>query len=145
MFKTNCEESAEKSGLSTQTLMNYLEIAKEASKKGGKQLLSHYGLLKTIENKGRPGDLVTNADIEAENLIVSFLKDKTPDCGIYAEESGYSEGNSSFEWCIDPLDGTTNYAHGYPFFACSIGLIWKNRPLLGAINVPFLKEMFLLL
>jgi myo-inositol-1(or 4)-monophosphatase len=61
---------------------------------------------------------------------------------VLAEESGWKEGQSDLAWCVDPLDGTTNFAHGFPFFATSIGLTWQGRPLLGALAVPALQQQF---
>jgi len=63
--------------------------------------------------------------------------------GVLAEESGRKEGQGSdLQWCVDPLDGTTNYAHGYPFFGTSIGLTWRGQPLLGALAVPALDRLY---
>ena len=118
------------------------EIAISASQLGGEILLQNYGNIETIRNKGRVGDLVTNADLASEKEIINFLNNKTPEIGIVAEESGDCGTKSELTWYIDPLDGTTNYAHGYPFFATSIGLTWKSIPILGAIYVPFLKEIY---
>ena len=137
-----CEIGASKAGIKTADLKLILDIAKNAASLGGDILMKHYGLNKTIENKGRVGDLVTNADIEAEQEIIRFLKEKTPAIGIYAEESGSSGSQLGLTWCIDPLDGTTNYAHGFPLFATSIGLVWEDLPILGAISVPFLNELY---
>ena len=61
---------------------------------------------------------------------------------MLAEESGAAGQQDGLRWCVDPLDGTTNFAHGYPFFATSIGLTLGQQPILGAIAVPFLKEMY---
>jgi len=71
-----------------------------------------------------------------------MLADQTPDIAVLAEESGATGQQNGLRWCVDPLDGTTNFAHGYPFFATSIGLTLGQQPILGAIAVPFLKEMF---
>ncbi len=137
-----CETAAIKARIKEADLKLIIEVAKSAASLGGDILMKHYRLNKTIENKGRIGDLVTNADIEAEQVIIRFLKEKTPDIGIYAEESGSSGSQLGLTWCIDPLDGTTNYAHGFPLFATSIGLVWENLPLLGAISVPFFQELY---
>ena len=72
-------------------------------------------------------------------MIVSFLNTEAKQCGIYAEECGASGPQSDLVWCIDPLDGTTNFAHGYPFYATSIGLTWNDKPILGAISIPCLS------
>ena len=79
---------------------------------------------------------MTNVDLEVEEKIKEYLTSKTPEISIHAEESGNLIKTSELTWCIDPLDGTTNYSHGYPFFGTSIGLLYKNNPILGAISVP---------
>jgi myo-inositol-1(or 4)-monophosphatase len=89
--------------------------------------MQHYGRLSSIKSKGRVGDLVTNADLAAEQVVLDYLREHTPSIAILAEESGPSGTPGSLCWCVDPLDGTTNFAHGYPFFATSVGLIWKGN------------------
>ncbi len=98
--------------------------------------------IQTISSKGRKGDLVTNVDLEIEEKIKEYLSTKSSDISIHAEESGKFIKPSELTWCIDPLDGTTNYSHGYPFFGTSVGLIYKNNPILGAISVPYLNELY---
>ncbi len=142
MVRLICEEAKIHSAISIKEIEQLLDIAKKAALSGGDILMKYYCKIHTINNKSNEGDLVTNADLEAEQIIVSFLQNKTPEIGIYAEEGGISGPKSDLVWCIDPLDGTTNYAHGYPFFACSIGLTWKDMPLLGAISIPFFQEMY---
>ena len=85
---------------------------------------------------------MTNVDIEVEKQIKNYLIDQTPSITILAEESGKSNKSSDLMWCIDPLDGTTNYSHGYPFFGTSIGLVYNDIPILGAISVPYLNELY---
>jgi len=138
----SCQIAANNSGLKENELDNLLNIAKSAALKGGASLIKNFGKIKTIKCKGTAGDLVTNADIECENIILEYLDKKTPTISILAEESGYKLKDGELKWCIDPLDGTTNYAHGYPFFATSIGLIWNNCPILGAISIPYLNEIY---
>jgi len=77
-----------------------------------------------------------------ENKIKEYLLEKTPNISINAEESGKLTKSSDLTWCIDPLDGTTNYSHGYPFFGTSIGLVYKNKPIIGAISVPYLNDLY---
>ncbi len=137
-----CKTAYLKSGLTKTEINNLLEIAKQAAERGGKSLMKNHGKIKTIKCKGTSGDLVTNADIECEKIIIDYLEKETPLISILAEESGYKLKDGEFQWCIDPLDGTTNFAHGYPFFATSIGLIWNNSPILGAISVPSLNEIY---
>ena len=138
----SCRNSAEEAGLNKDQLNDLLNIAKSSAEKGGISLMSNFGKLKTIKSKGAAGDLVTNADIESEKIIIDYLERETPNISILAEESGYKLKEGELKWCIDPLDGTTNYAHGYPFFATSVGLIWNSSPILGAISVPSLNEIY---
>ena len=123
-------------------LFNLWEIAKKAALIGNDILIKNYNKIQKISSKGRIGDLVTNVDLEVEDKIKDYLFTKTPDISIHAEESGRLIKSTDLTWCIDPLDGTTNYSHGYPFFGTSIGLLYKNNPILGAISVPYLNELY---
>ena len=114
-------------------LFKLWEIAKKSALIGNEILINNYDNIQKISSKGRKGDLVTNVDLEVEEKIKDFLVTKTPNISIHAEESGRLIKSSDLTWCIDPLDGTTNYSHGYPFFGTSIGLLYKNKPILGAI------------
>tara|TARA_B100000212_G_scaffold321006_1_gene279250 strand:+ start:370 stop:1218 length:849 start_codon:yes stop_codon:yes gene_type:complete len=118
------------------------EVAKNGAIIGTEIINSNYKKIQKITSKGRKGDLVTNVDLEVENKIKEYLVFKTPNISILAEETGKTNMNSEMMWCIDPLDGTTNYSHGYPFFGTSIGLIYKGIPILGAISVPYLEELY---
>ena len=122
--------------------LNLFKIAKESALIGNEILIKNYNKIQTITSKGRKGDLVTNVDLEVEEKIKDYLSKKTPDISIHAEESGKLIKTSELTWCIDPLDGTTNYSHGYPFFGTSIGLLYKNNPILGSISVPYLNELY---
>ena len=95
-----------------------------------------------MREKGRCGDLVTEADHAAEEVVLDLLQRETPEIGVLAEESGRRQAPGDLEWCVDPLDGTTNYAHGFPFFGTSIGLTWRGMPLLGALAAPALGELY---
>ena len=92
------------------------EIAKNSAQIGNEILKINYNKIQKISSKGRKGDLVTNVDLEVENKIKEYLLQETPNISIHAEESGKLNKSSDLTWCIDPLDGTTNYSHGYPFF-----------------------------
>lgn len=97
-----------------------------------------------VTNKGVI-DLVTEADLAAERFIIERIQAHYPRHGILAEESGVTvsvERASEFKWIIDPLDGTTNYAHGYPCFCVSIGLERAGEIILGVIYDPTRDEMF---
>ncbi len=125
-------------------LQSFLEIATEAALAAG-AIINHHrdNLAGQIESKGRPGDLVTVADRESEARIVEILQRHLPTHSILAEETGkYGNSNAEFLWVIDPLDGTTNYAHQYPFSAVSIGLLVAGVPTLGVIFDPWHQELF---
>ena len=125
-------------------LKEYLEIAIDAAQAAGEILQGYWGKLHKIQEKGRPGDLVTEADKASEAKILEILQKRVPHHRILAEESGQvgDTTNNKYLWAIDPLDGTTNYAHQYPFSAVSIGLLIDGIPQVGAIFDPFHKELF---
>ncbi len=124
-------------------LSTYLDVATEAALAAGLVLQACWGKLKSVEEKGRPGDLVTEADKLAEAAILDIIRRHFPTHSILAEESGqFGDLDAEYLWAIDPLDGTTNYAHQYPFSAASIGLLINGVPAVGAIFDPFHKELF---
>lgn len=128
---------------SPEELQTFLDVATEAALAAGAILEAYWGNLDTVEEKGRPGDLVTVADKEAEAAILAILQRHFPDHAILAEESGQLGGTQEgYLWAIDPLDGTTNYAHQYPFSAASVGLLIDGVPQVGAIYDPFHRELF---
>jgi myo-inositol-1(or 4)-monophosphatase len=124
-------------------LQTWLEVATEAALAAGEIINKYRGNLHQIEQKGRLGDLVTVADREAEATIIEILQRHFPSHSILAEESGkYENSDAEYLWVIDPLDGTTNYAHQYPFSAVSIGLLIGGVPTLGVIFDPWHQELF---
>ena len=142
MSKRICDAAALAAGLTAKDQDHLVAVARLAAQAGGAELMRHFGRLASIENKGRAGDLVTNADLAAEKVVLNILAEKTPEIAVLAEESGAEGAQDGLRWCVDPLDGTTNFAHGYPFFATSIGLTYAQQPLLGAIEIPFLHESY---
>ncbi len=102
--------------------------------------MSHFGKV-TIEYKGDV-DLVTVADRASEDLIVGFLRRQWPDHDMIGEEGSRKETGSDYRWYIDPLDGTTNFAHGYPVFCVSIALEHKGERIAGVVYDPTRDEMF---
>ena len=128
---------------SAEKLQIFLDIATEAVMSAGVVLQDHWGKLETIEEKGRSGDLVTEADKKAEAQILKVLRRYVPEHQILAEESGQlGDRENEYLWAIDPLDGTTNYAHGYPIAAVSVGLLIEGIPQVGAVYNPFRNELF---
>ncbi len=95
-----------------------------------------------IEQKGSFSNLVSYVDKEAELILVQRLSEIIPGAGFIAEEGTDSEGTNEYKWIIDPLDGTTNYLHGLPIFAISIGLTRKNKTILGIVYEISHKECF---
>jgi len=121
----------------------FLDVAAEAALAAGAILRSHFGKLESIEKKGASGNLVTEADHAAEAKILGMLQQQFPDHAILAEEGGrLGNADSPYLWAIDPLDGTTNYAHQYPVFAVSIGLLVDGVPQVGVIYDPMRRELF---
>lgn len=120
-----------------------IKIAIDAAHAAGDVLLSHFGGELAIETKSNAIDLVTTADRAAESTIVERLAAATPDFAILGEESGTRAGRPGApRWVVDPLDGTTNFAHAYPHYSVSIGLIEDGVPVLGVIFDPSRGETF---
>ncbi|OKH17136.1 inositol monophosphatase family protein [[Limnothrix rosea] IAM M-220] len=122
----------------------YLDIATEAALNAGAKLNYYYGNLQQVREKATPGDLITEADTASENIIIELLQRHCPELPIHAEESGQISGSSEspFLWMIDPLDGTVNYAHGYPMFSVSIALLYNEQPIVGVVYNPYRNELF---
>jgi myo-inositol-1(or 4)-monophosphatase len=95
-----------------------------------------------IEQKGSFSNLVSYVDKEAESRLVKKLSEIIPGAGFIAEEGTESEGTNEYKWIIDPLDGTTNFLHGLPIFAISIGLTRKDKTVLGIVYEVSHKECF---
>jgi len=119
----------------------FLEAAVETAMEAGGILLSEFDRPVQISYKGEV-DLVTQADRRSEDAIVSRLRNYFPDHAIVAEEGSGQEGRARRRWIVDPLDGTTNFAHGYPCFAVSIGFEEEGELTAGVIYQPVTKELF---
>ncbi len=130
--------------ISADELAIYLDIATEAAASGGAVLQRYWGKLGEIQEKGRSGDLVTAADREAEAAIVRVLRRHFPHHAILAEESGWQQSSPQreFVWAVDPLDGTTNFAHQYPFYSVSVALLFQGEPVVGVVLDPLRQDVF---
>lgn len=117
------------------------ETALAAARAGGVILRSKFGTRLHIEEKSAK-DLVTEADREAEAAIVAVIQARFPEHNILAEEGVYPQTASPFRWIIDPLDGTTNFAHTFPWFAISIALENAGEIILGIVYNPIYEELF---
>jgi len=120
----------------------FLTVAQEATHQAGALLRDNWLKPKTIEIKTDIVDLVTNVDKAADALITSMLRAQFPTHKIIAEESAVSGQESPYQWYIDPLDGTTNFAHGFPHFAVSIALAHQSQLLVGVVYDPLRDETF---
>ncbi len=123
--------------------VHFLEVAVEAAEEAGAIITEAANCPKNVSYKGEV-DLVTETDKKSEAAILARLRHYFPRHAIVAEETGASGADASakYKWYVDPLDGTTNFAHGYPMFAVSIALLEDGEPLVGAIYNPVTREMF---
>ncbi len=112
-----------------------------AAHKGAEILLSYFGKISEYDKKGA-NDLVTLADIESEKAIIRTIRKHFPNHTIIAEESGLTQGNSRCQWIIDPLDGTTNFAHHLALCCISIAFAIDGRIVVGIIFNPMTDELF---
>ncbi len=118
-----------------------LDTAQEAAREAGALLRQAYGRTHRIRHKG-PIDLVTEMDERAQATVSQILRRAFPHVPVVAEEGTAAIPERGCYWLVDPLDGTTNYAHGYPFFAVSIALVEQGRPVVGVVYNPLLDELF---
>jgi myo-inositol-1(or 4)-monophosphatase len=121
---------------------SFLATAVEAARSAGALLREARGSVRQVSYKRSPTDLVTEMDRRAEALIVERLLGAFPDHGFLGEEGGARAGRSEYRWLVDPLDGTTNYAHGLPIFAVSIALERAGEVQLGVAYDPNQDELF---
>lgn len=122
--------------------MSVIEKVTEIVKSAGEVLLEQVEAGFTITKKGQI-DLVTDADHAVEEFLIRELKKEFPSYSFYAEEHGYLAGEKSDAvWLIDPIDGTTNFAHGFPYFSISVALAVGNETILGVVYNPPTRECF---
>ena len=120
---------------------SFKTLAIRAAKKAGRILQNHLGRVKKVDYKGAV-NLVTEMDLISEKVIVTEICRRYPKHSILAEEKTHRQEDSPYRWVIDPLDGTTNYAHGYPIFCVSIGLEKDGEIILGVVYDPSRNELF---
>lgn len=118
-----------------------LTVAKKAVLEAGQIILKALDKPRNPDFKGR-ADLVTDTDRQCEEIIISYINRAFPDHSILAEESGSFNTNSEYQWVIDPLDGTTNFVHGYPSFGVSIGCYKKGIPEIGVVLELPINRLF---
>ncbi len=128
--------------LDEKTVDAYVSVGEEVARKAGAFLMDHFRGRFAIARKGEI-DLVTEIDLAAEELIVSRLTSAFPGHSVLAEEKHAQTARRACTWIVDPLDGTTNYAHGYPVFSVSIALEINGSIEWGIVYNPNLEEVFM--
>ena len=123
-------------------MSKFLDVAVSAARKAGKHAFSKMNKIKNISRKSGYTDLVTNVDRECEQIIIDLVRKEYPSHTIIAEESGKDPGKEEISWVIDPIDGTVNYAHSFPFYCTSIGVMIDGRVRSGVVFDPFRNELF---
>lgn len=118
-----------------------LELAVKSAREAGKIQMDRLGRLKGYELKG-VANIVTEVDLACEESIISGIKSRHPDHGFLAEERGADSADAEIIWIIDPLDGTTNYAHGYLRFCVSIALQVEGTVEAGVVHDPVMDETY---
>jgi myo-inositol-1(or 4)-monophosphatase len=122
-------------------MKQFLKEAIAAAQKSGELIRRRVGRIKTINYKGAI-DLVTDVDKASEKLIKDHLLKKFPNHLFLGEESGGVREGCGYRWIVDPIDGTTNFAHGFPYFSVSIALEIDCQPVVGVVYDPMHDELF---
>ena len=119
-----------------------IKLVEPIIRHAGELIMAHYGKITSYKIKN-DRSILTEADMESEQFLLKALAPLIPGADLVAEEEGevVAQG-SDFKWVIDPLDGTTNFAHGFPYFCISIGLTYRGVPVFGAIYDPTRNELF---
>jgi myo-inositol-1(or 4)-monophosphatase len=124
---------------------SYLTVCEKAARSAGEILRNMLGTI-NVRHKKNQFDLVTDADVAAQTAIERILFEAFPDHGFLGEEGNLTQsggsGDSQYRWIVDPLDGTTNYVHGFPLFCTSIALVCHDEPICGAIYNPMTDEFY---
>lgn len=123
-------------------MSDYKSVLLEAAHEAGKIMMEYFQGSFTIASKEGINNLVTEVDTKAETRIIEIIKSNFPDHSIISEEVGSLDMASDYNWVIDPIDGTVNFAHGIPICCVSIGLTHNGKPVLGAVYNPMMNELF---
>ncbi|MDU5144344.1 MAG: inositol monophosphatase [Paenibacillus dendritiformis] len=119
------------------------EVAVSAAQAAGAIIKRRFDTMHKVDEKGDAGDVVTEADYEAEQVIVEAIERAFPGHRIHSEEAGQLGRDSDWLWLVDPLDGTNNYVIGLPVFAVSITLMYREEPVLGVIYEPLPDRLYI--
>jgi len=123
-------------------MKNIYQFAKHLTEKASSLIAKNYNKVRTISFKEGDFNLVTNVDHEVENFLITEIEKKYPTHSIIAEESGRKDKDPKYKWFIDPIDGTTNFAHSYPCFCVSIGFTVNEDLTFGLIKNPVTGELY---
>lgn len=118
------------------------DVLLQAVKAGGALIEQYFDGTFKVDNKSTINDLVTEVDKHAEKAIIDVIKKNYPEHTIISEETGSDIRKSDYDWIIDPIDGTVNFAHGIPICCVSIGIRYQGTMLMGTVYNPILKELF---
>lgn len=119
-----------------------LEFVIDLVRAAGDVICENYGQVHRVNHKSSDIDLVTEVDLAVEQLLVSAIRERFPDHAILSEEGDGVRHASDYLWVVDPLDGTVNYAHGFPVFAVSVAVQKQGETVLGVVYDPLRDEMF---
>jgi myo-inositol-1(or 4)-monophosphatase len=129
--------------MADQSWYDVRDLAREIARRSGELIREGYGRLHSVRTKTSEKDLVTEVDLASEQLLLDAIRARYPGHGILAEETqAGAKLDSEWLWMVDPLDGTTNYAHGFPVCAVSIGVQFRGRVVAGVVYDPLRNEMF---
>lgn len=118
------------------------DLVIQCAREAGKLLLQHFGQPQTVAIKESRSSIVTAADLASERLITDLIRQRCPSHNLLGEETGFQRNGSEFTWVIDPLDGTSNFAAGIPWFGVMVALLRENQPILGAMYLPVDDVLF---
>ncbi len=119
-----------------------LKTAVKAATEAGKVHLKYFRKLKSYGFKEHVTNIVTKADVESEKVIKNIIRNNFPAHGFLAEESGEENISGEYRWIIDPLDGTVNYAHGFPLYCSSVAVQQNGITVAGAVYAAYIDELF---
>jgi myo-inositol-1(or 4)-monophosphatase len=128
--------------LSMNESTQFLEFAIGCVRRAGKIVLDHFGKTTPVRVKESQSSVVTAADVAAEQQITSTIRAEFPRHGIIAEESGWHAGEDELVWIVDPLDGTSNFAAGLPWFGVMLVLLRRSEPVVSAMYLPALDTLY---
>ena len=123
-------------------IQDLTRVALAATLEAGALLKDNFGRKQLFQSKTSHADIVTEFDHRSEDLIVKKIREHFPDHDILTEEKKIETKNSDYRWILDPIDGTTNFAHGFPFFCVALGLEFKKQMQLGIVFLPAMNELF---